>query len=79
MGAGHGLSVRAVGVSERDLAVAGVGDEVLERPAHVGQQILADHCPVHGHAQTEREETFGVPVGLELVGVGSQGPSVVAE
>ena len=56
-------------VAGADLGAAGgVGDQVLERPAHVGQQVLADLDAVDRHRHVEGEEAVGVAVGLELVG-----------
>src|SRR5215469_4194838 len=45
----------------------GVTDEFLERPAHVGQQVLPGQLAVDRRAQVEREEAVGVPVAFEFV------------
>ena len=49
-------------------AARGVGDEVLEGPAHVGEQVLADDAAVDSTRSGRGQEAVGVAVGLELVG-----------
>src|SRR3954471_12179751 len=54
---------RAEHVAGADLGDAGgVGDELLERPAHVGQQVLADLDVIDAHPEVEGEETVVVAV-----------------
>src|SRR5690606_960545 len=48
-------------------AAGGVGGHLLERPAHVGQQVLAELLAVDLGGQGQAQESFAVPVRLQLV------------
>lgn len=54
----------------------GVGDHLLERPAHVGQQVPADDLAVDVGGERQPQEAFAVAVALQFVAghqVGAEG------
>ena len=67
-------------VAGLDRAVPGrVGDQGLEGPPHVGEQVASDLVAVHGDRAPEVEEAVGVAVRLQLVGGDDPRPEGGAE
>ena len=57
----------------------GVGHQLGERPAHVGEQVLADGFAVDFHGHGDRQEALGVVQVLELVRGDNPGPEGIGE